>query len=57
MSFLAESLSKPVVLKMGGIAPLGAILMGKGAKETKGAIGAKQHKRGQKCSITNRSLS
>jgi len=31
MLFLAESLSNPVVLKVGGIAPLGAILMGKGA--------------------------
>jgi len=28
-----------VFLKVGGIAPLGAILMGKGAKKTKGAIG------------------
>jgi len=36
---------KAVVLKVGGIAPLGAILMGKGAKKTKGTIGgAKQHK-------------
>ena len=52
MSFLAESLSNPVVIKVGGIAPLGAI--GEGAKKTKGA---KQHKRGRKCSITNRSLS
>jgi len=39
MSFLAESLSNPVVLKVGGIAPLGSILMGKGAKKTKGVIG------------------
>jgi len=31
MSFPAESLSNPVVLKVGGIATLGAILMGKGA--------------------------
>jgi len=30
MSFLAESLSNPVVLKVGGIAPSGEILMGKG---------------------------
>jgi len=36
MSFLAESLSNPVVLKVGGIAPLGAILMGKGAQKTNG---------------------
>ena len=34
MSFLAESLSNPVVLNVGGIAPLGA--MEKGAKKTKG---------------------
>jgi len=34
MSFLAESLSNPVVLNVGGIVPLGA--MGKGAKKTKG---------------------
>ena len=34
MSFLAESLSNPVVIKVGGIAPLGA--MEKGAKKTKG---------------------
>jgi len=52
MSFLVESLSNPVVLV--GIIPLGAILMGKGAKKTKGA---KQQKRGRKCSITHRSLS
>ena len=56
-SFLAESLSNPVVLKVGGIAPLGAILMGKGAKKIKGRYGAKQHKQGRECSITNRSLS
>ena len=31
MLFLDESFSNPVVLKVGGIAPLGAILMGKGA--------------------------
>jgi len=36
MSFLAESLSNPVVLKVGGIAPLGAILMGNGAQKTNG---------------------
>jgi len=30
--------STPVVLKVGVIAPLGAILMGKGAKKTKEAI-------------------
>jgi len=31
--------SKAVFLKVGGIAPLGAILNGKGAKNPKGAIG------------------
>jgi len=36
LSFLAESLSNPVVLIVGGIAPLGAILMSKGAKKTRG---------------------
>jgi len=30
---------RPVFLKVGGIAPLGAILNGKGAKKPKGAIG------------------
>jgi len=39
MSFLAESLSNPVFLKVGGIAPLGAILMGKGAKKQGGDRG------------------
>jgi len=33
MSFFAESLSNPVVLKEGGIAPLGDISMDKGAKK------------------------
>jgi len=36
MSFLAETLFNPVVLKVGGIAPLGAILMGKGVKKQRG---------------------
>ena len=31
MLFLAESLSNPVVLKVGGIAPLGTIFVGKAA--------------------------
>jgi len=31
-----------VFLKVGGIAPLGAILMGKGAKKSKGAIGGRK---------------
>ena len=38
MSILAESHSNPMVLKVGGIPPWGTILMGKGAKKTKGAI-------------------
>jgi len=33
MSCLTESLSNPVVRKVAGIAPLGAILMGNGAKK------------------------
>jgi len=37
-----------VFLKVGGIAPLGAILMGKGAKKNKGDdSGAKQHQGGE----------
>jgi len=36
-----------VFLKVGGIAPLGAILMGKGAKKTKEAKGGKKHERGE----------
>jgi len=35
-------------LKVGGIAPLGAILMGKGAKKTKGAIGGRNNTKGAK---------
>jgi len=35
-----------VFLKVGGIAPLGAILMGKGAKKTKGAIGGRNNTKG-----------
>jgi len=37
---------------VGGIAPLGAILNGKGAKKTKGAIGGETTQRGQKCTTT-----
>ena len=48
MSFLAESLSNPVVLKVGGISPLGTILIGNGAKKTKGAIGGETTKTGTK---------
>jgi len=47
MSLLAESLSNPVVLKVGGIAPLGTIFMGKGGK-TKGAIGVETTQTGTK---------
>jgi len=36
-----------VVLKVGGITPLGAILRGKGAIKPKGEIGGKQHKGGK----------
>ena len=36
-----------VVLKVGGIIPLGTILRGKGAKKPKGEIGGKQHKGGK----------
>jgi len=45
----------PVVLNVGGIAPLGAMLRGKGAKKTNGAIGGEATQMGQKCSTTNRS--
>jgi len=45
MPFLAESLSNPVVLKVSGIALLGAILMGKGGK---GAIGGETTQTGTK---------
>jgi len=41
---------------MGGIAPLGAILMRKGAKKSKGTIGGEKTPRRRKCSTTNRSL-
>jgi len=36
-----------VVPKVGEIASLGSILVGKGAKETKGGWGTKQHKGGK----------
>jgi len=36
-----------VVLKVGGIEPLGAILRGKGEKKQRGDSGAKQHKGGK----------
>jgi len=35
-----------VFFKVGGIAPLGAIYMGKGAKKTKGAIGERNNTKG-----------
>jgi len=47
MPFLAASLSNPVVLKVSGIALLGAILMGKRVK-TKGAIGGETTQTGTK---------
>jgi len=37
-----------VVLKVGGIAPLGAILMGNGAKKAKEAIGGETTQTGAK---------
>jgi len=37
-----------VFLKVGGIAPLGAILRGKGAEKIKGAIGGKNNAKGAK---------
>jgi len=37
-----------VVLKVGGIAPLGAILMGNGVKKTKGSIGERNNTKGAK---------
>jgi len=37
-----------VVLKVGGIAPLGVILLGKGAQKTKGAIGEQNNTKGAK---------
>ena len=43
---------RPEFLKVGGIAPLGAILMSKGAIKTKRAIGGETTKRGRKRSIT-----
>jgi len=39
---------RPVVLKVGGIAPLGAILRGKGVNKTKRAIGGKNNTKGKK---------
>jgi len=42
-----------VFLKVGEIAPLGAILMGTGAKKTKGRYGAEKTPKGRKCSTTN----
>jgi len=38
----------PVFLKVGGIAPLGAILNGKGAKQTKEATGGRNNIKGAK---------
>jgi len=37
-----------VFLKVGGIAPLGTILMGKGAKNSKGALGGRKNAKGAK---------
>jgi len=58
MLFLAESLFNPVVLKLAGIAPLLVDFYGQGGEKNKGVDkGAKQHTRGRKRSITNRSMS
>jgi len=41
-----------VFLKVGGIAPLGAILMGKEVKKSKGAIGGrKKHQGGENAQL------
>ena len=50
-------LDSKVVLKVGGISPLGAILRGKGEKIPKGVIGGQNYTKGRKCSTTNRLLS
>ena len=42
---------KPVILKVGEIAPLGAISKDKGAKKTKGAIGGRKIMKGAKTLI------
>jgi len=39
---------RPVFLKVGGIAPLGSILMSKGVKTPKGAIGGRKNIKGAK---------
>ena len=44
-------MSKPVILKVGEIAPLGAISKDKGAKKTKGAIGGRKIMKGTKTLI------
>jgi len=43
-----------VFLKVGWFARFGAILMGKGAKKSKGAIGGRKNTKGAKISTTNR---
>ena len=43
--------SRPVILKVGEIAPLGAISKDKGAKKTKGAIGGRKIMKGAKTLI------
>jgi len=40
-----------VFLKVGGFAPLGANLMGKGAKIPKGAIGSEKHQGGENAQL------
>jgi len=40
--------SSPVFLKVSGIAPLGAILNGKGTKNPKGATGGRNNRKGAK---------
>jgi len=48
---------RAVFLKVGGIAPLGAISRSKEAKKLKGELEGQNTQRGRKCSTTNRSLS
>ena len=40
-------MSRPVVLKVGGIAPKGAILKGRGAKKLKGVVGGQNNTKGE----------
>ena len=48
---LSISCNRSVILKVGEIAPLGAISKDKGAKKTKGAIGGRKIMKGAKTLI------